>query len=445
MTKTETELDIRRRKFGMGYTLVLIVILGLAHSLDEYSSLASSQIKSFILLEFFGSSDSAAGQGILQLIQLIGIILMLGSTFIKGLQDKYGRKKIFIISTFGMTLGVLITCLVPTGNFAIYFLGNTIMSLFLFNDMQYVYINEEMSSNKRAQAFTTAKIIGIGAILMLPLVRLLINLDEVTGTTDWRPIYYLPLIIGVIVIILSIAFLKEPHAYTVYQEDKKMNPEKYKNEKVSVKETYRALKNSENWHQIKWITIVMMIAAPMAGVNVAHNEVFMNQVINNDTIVTGMLFISNLSVGLIYLVQGQVTDRIGRRFSYIMNTILVIILLPIEFILIMWVPSLYWLAALFQGIRIGAVWNITDVNRFLFIENVPTKIRGMSQVVWGLAIFIMVPVGVIASLILVQIFADLVHLVLLVQGMPMMIISLYFIVKHIKETVHVDITKIEFE
>ena len=113
---------------------------------------------------------------------------MLGSTFIKGLQDKYGRRKIFIISTLGMTLGVLITCLVPTGNFAIYFLGTTITSLFLFNDMQYVYINEEMSSNKRAQAFTTAKIIGIGAILMLPVVRLLINLDEVTGTTDWRPI-----------------------------------------------------------------------------------------------------------------------------------------------------------------------------------------------------------------------------------------------------------------
>ena len=118
----------------------------------------------FILLEFFGSSDSAAGQGILQAIQLIGIFLMLGSTVIKGLQDKYGRRKIFIISTLGMTLGVLITCLVPTGNFAIYFLGTTITSLFLFNDMQYVYINEEMSSNKRAQAFTTAKIIGIANV-----------------------------------------------------------------------------------------------------------------------------------------------------------------------------------------------------------------------------------------------------------------------------------------
>jgi MFS family permease len=443
MSKTETSKDFRRRQFGMVYTILLIVILGLAHSLDEYSSLASSQIKTFILLEFFGSATSESGQMVLQLLGIVGIFLMLGSTVIKGLQDKYGRRKIFIISTMGMTLGVLIICLVPYENLAIYFLGTTIANLFLFNDMQYVYINEEMSSNKRAQAFTTAKIIGIGAILMLPVVRGLTGLGVITN--DWRPIYYLPLIIGIIVLILSIAFLKEPHAYTVYLEDKKNNPEKYKEEKVSIKETYQALKNSKNWDQIKWITIVMVIAVPMAGINVAHNELFMFQATGDAALVTTLLFISNLSVGLIYLIQGQVADRIGRRFSYIMNTALVIILLPLEFVIFMWVPSLWWLAAVFQGIRVGAVWNITDVNRFLFIENVPTKIRGMSQVVWGLAVFIAVPVSLILGIVLVAIFAELVHLILLVQGLPLMIISLYFIVKHIKETVHVDITKIEFE
>ncbi len=441
MSKTETSKDFRRKQFGMGYTILLIVILGLAHSLDEYSSLASSQIKTFILLEFFGDATSESGQQILQLLAIVGLFLMLGSTVIKGLQDKYGRRKIFIVSTFGMTLGVLIICLVPYQNLAIYFTGTTIAQLFLFNDMQYVYINEEMSSNKRAQAFTTAKIIGIGAILMLPAVRWLTGLGVVTN--DWRPIYYLPLIIGIIVLLLSIAFLKEPHAYTVYLEDKKNNPEKYKGEKVSIKETYQALRNSKNWDQIKWITIVMIFAAPMAGINIQHNEVFMLQATGNAATVTTLLLISNLSVGIIYLVQGQVADRIGRRFSYIMNTVLVIILIPLEFVIFMWVPALWWLAAVFQGIRVGAVWNITDVNRFLFIENVPTKIRGMSQVVWGLAIFIVIPIGIVLGFVLLGIFGDLVHLILIVQGMPLMIISLYFIVKHIKETVHVDITQIE--
>jgi hypothetical protein len=125
-----------------------------------------------------------------------------------------------------------------------------------------------------------------------------------------------------------------------------------------------------------------------------------------------------------------------------MNTVLVIILLPLEFILIIWVPSLYWLAAVFQGIRIGAIWNITDVNRFLFIENVPTRIRGMSQVVWGFSIFLMVPFGMIVSLVLIAV-VPYVHLVLLIMGIPLMSLSLVFIIKHIEETVHVDITKIE--
>jgi len=430
------------RKTNIKYMIILIIILGLAHSLDEYSSLASSQIKTFILLEFFGDATSVEGQTILQAVGLIGLFLMVGSMFIKGLQDKFGRRKIFVVSTIGMTIGVLITVLVPTGNFGIYFIGSTITSLFLFNDMQYVYINESMSSNKRAQAFTTAKIVGIIAILMLPVVRGVIKLGEPGGTNNWRPIYYLPLIIGIIVIILSVIFLKEPHAYTVLQEDRKINPEKYKDEKISLKETYRALKKLENWPQIKWIIRVMIIAVPMVGLNVAHNEVFMVQAGIDAGTITVLLFISNLSVGLIYIIQGQVTDRIGRRFSYIMNTVLVIILLPLEFILIMWVPSLYWLAAMFQGIRIGAIWNITDVNRFLFIENVPTRIRGMSQVVWGFSIFIMVPLGMIVSLVLIAV-VPYVHLVLLIMGIPLMSLSLVFIIKHIKETVHVDITKIE--
>jgi len=180
----------------------------------------------------------------------------------------------------------------------------------------------------------------------------------------------------------------------------------------------------------------------MAALNVAHNEVCRGQAGIDAGTITVMLCISNLSVGLIYLIQGQVTDRIGRRFSYIMNTVIVIILLPVEFILIMWVPSLYWLAAVFQGIRIGAVWNITDVNRFLFIENVPTRIRGMSQVIWGFSIFIMVPIGMIVSLILIATM-PFVHMVLMIMGIPLMSLSLVFIIKHIKETVHVDITKIE--
>ena len=67
MNETEIEKDneLHMRKTNIKYMIILIIILGLAHSLDEYSSLASSQIKTFILLEFFGDATSVEGQTIL--------------------------------------------------------------------------------------------------------------------------------------------------------------------------------------------------------------------------------------------------------------------------------------------------------------------------------------------------------------------------------------------
>ena len=155
-----------------------------------------------------------------------------------------------------MTLGVAIIVISP--NFPIYFMGSTITSFFLFNDMQYVYINEETPSNKRAQYFTTAKILGLAAILLIPLIR---SFTITEGEEIWRPIYYFPLIIGIIVIVLSSFFLKETRAYEILKKDREVHPEKYQDEKISLKQSFRDLKKLETWSQIKWLIICMVIAS----------------------------------------------------------------------------------------------------------------------------------------------------------------------------------------
>jgi hypothetical protein len=75
-----------------GYMILLIVILGLGHVLDEYSSLAPGMVKSSMIDEFFVSIGWKTQDEALQFMNLLGMssmLLMIGSTLFKSLQDIY--------------------------------------------------------------------------------------------------------------------------------------------------------------------------------------------------------------------------------------------------------------------------------------------------------------------------------------------------------------------
>jgi len=132
-----------------GYLILLIVILGLGHVLDEYSSLAPGMIKSSMIDEFFVSIGWKTQDDALQFMNLLGMtamLVMIAATLFKSLQDRFGRRIIFIISAIGMTLG-MITMIISRG-YWVYFGGFLISSFFIFNDMQYIYIQEETPPEK---------------------------------------------------------------------------------------------------------------------------------------------------------------------------------------------------------------------------------------------------------------------------------------------------------
>ncbi|MCP4760197.1 MAG: MFS transporter, partial [archaeon] len=404
-----------------------------------------SYVATPILVEFFGPTDAqqAAGQQLMTLLQMLSMVLMLFSTAFRGLQDKIGRRKIFILSTLGMTLGVLTICLSP--NFGVYYLGSSFMMIFLFNDMQYVYINEETPSNKRAQAFTAAKIFGLIAILLIPSIR---KATLEAGIDNWRIVFLVPLAIGALVIILATLFLKETHAFEVLQEDRRVNPEKYKGEKISIGQAYKDLKKIKNWDQIKWLIRISMLIMPFAMMNLAQNEIFMQDMLIPELDVQDILYwMTVFQIGC-YLIQGQITDRVGRKASYVMNSLIVIISLPIEWYFISNHNEnimIYWIIAFCMGFRVAAFWNITDLSRFLFIENVPTRIRGTAQVVSGLLTFFMMPLGIILNVILLGLpsFQGNTFPIVMIFGIPLNLMAMVIVIFKVKETLNVDITKIE--
>ncbi|MHA1744840.1 MAG: MFS transporter [Promethearchaeota archaeon] len=437
LTTESVEGKVSKKLHLSGYTIFLVAILGLAHILDEYSSIAPSMIKSSLIQEFFINMGSTETIGLqtMAAMGMITIVLMFFSVFFKGLQDKYGRKIIFMISAVGMTVGVFIQSIAP--NYPIFVFGSAIGGFFLFNDMQYTYINEETPTNKRAQAFTAAKLIGLSAIFLVPVIRGIFITEEIE---NWRPVLYFPVIVGVVVIIFAGFFLKETTAFQILKEDRKNNPEKYKEEKINLKNAIKDLKKIPTWNQVKWLILAMTIAAPFAMLNTGYSEQFMDQLDFLHADRNTVMMLSILGTAIAYLVQGQVADRVGRKPSYIINTIVVLVLVPVEYFAML--NGQLVLIGITQGIRIGAFWNITDVNRFMLIENVPTRLRGYAQTLSGLIMFISMPIAIIATTVLLG-YVTYTYDLLLYFGLPFVFVSLIIIVWKLKETVHVDITKIE--
>ena len=310
-------------KYDKKYMILLILILGLGHVLDEYSTLAPGMIRSSMIDEFFVSIGWKTQDEALQLmnmLQMTTMFIMIGATLFKSLQDRFGRRIIFIISIFGMMLGTLVMIL--SQGFWGYFVGSMISTFFIFNDMQYIYIQEETPARKRAQFFSYAKILGLVGLLLVPLVR---SFTVVEGNENWRPVLYPPLIIGVVVLVLSLLFLKETRAYLIMKKEREESSGE-KEKALSLKEAFYALRKMPTWDQVKWLTILSSLFMIFAMLNQGYSEIFMDQAGVSLADRNLVLTVSTIFVGVAYFVNGLITDKIGRRASMIINGSAVIVL-----------------------------------------------------------------------------------------------------------------------
>lgn len=430
------------------YTVLLIVIIGLGHVLDEYSSLAPGMFRSSMIDEYFVSIGWKTQDEALQLMNsLMGVqmLLMVGATLFKSLQDRVGRRIIFIISALGMMLGVLVMIL--SRGFWVYYGGSAIMTFFIFNDMQYIYIQEETPARKRAQFFSYTKILGLAGLLLVPLVR---SFTVVEGSENWRPVLYPPLIIGVIVVVLSIFFLKETRAYQIMKQEREENKGTAGKKEASLNliTAFKAMRKMPGWDQIKWLTILSFFFI-FATLNQGYSEIFMDQAgvsLSDRNIV---LTISTIFVGVAYFVNGLITDKIGRKASMIINAAAVMLLVVVEYFAMWATPEhgakylLLVIAAISQGYRIGSFWNITDVHRMMILENTPTHLRGNVLAVTGMILlFVMIP-GIFIVNGLISVFPGNIQMVLIAVGLPVNLLVILGTIFKLKETVQVDITAIE--
>lgn len=458
--KTDTQINMeedltdqatKKISYKWGYLVFLVVLLGLAHVLDEYSSLAPEKYASAIIKEFFldtgwftGPTAYEDALAFIATLQMISFFLMIVGVFFKALQDKIGRKIIFIISAVGMTLGVL--TMVLSQNYWMYYGGSSLLFFFIFQDMQYAYINEDTPTKWRGTFFALAKILGLAGLLLVPVIYQR-NIIYIGDTVNWRPIMYPPLIIGAVVIIAGIIFLKEPRAYQIMKEERRLNPDAYKDEKMTLRDAWRAMRKMPSWKQIVWLTVLGIIMTPFATVNQGLSDHFLEQISIHESFRPLVQTVSTVSIAAIYIIHGVFADRVGRKPAYLINAALVVVLLPTEYLTSIAFTnspneSYLWIAAIAQGVRVGAFWNITDVSRFMQIENLPTHLRGRGSAIMRLFQFIGMVVALPVSIILIPSMPN-VMIGQMIVGIPICIALFVIALLKLKETKDVDITKIE--
>ena len=427
---------------------------------DEIASQISTLMKTEIandLMARFGDKSV----GMLDIIGFIGIPFQALSVFYKPLSDRFGRKLFLIANTFGMALGMLLISL--THNLAFYLIGTIIVLFFVPHDMQVVYIMESAPAKHRAKIYSIVKCIATLGIMLVPLFRKLF----MENASEWRIVYLIPAIIGVVVSFFALFFARETDAFI----DSRLKFLRMSDEEIAQAKAEKLNKDSQGGFitgikfamkhkQLRWIFIANAFCTFGAIITMHYQVVMsygfaegllgtsgaetMEAALNMASIgpVTTALFMFPVGSALAQLLVGFFADSIGRKGSAIIMTAITII----SFIMMVvgsnnsWSP---YLVGIFCGAAVGAYWGATDLDGIIISESSPTHLRSSiisaQFVAMGVGYVVAYGIGLPLITVLGNAYVPAVTLCLAVPGM---IASLIILITKVHDTKGVDLDKV---
>lgn len=204
LRRREASLQKPRGRFYLPY---LIFIISLVYITDEIASQIGTLMKTEIandMLAHFGQSSV----GVLDILSMISVPFLALGILYKPLSDRFGRKPFLVINTFGMALGLLIIYL--SNHIAVYVVGACVIQFFVPHDMQAVYIMEAAPPKHRAKLYSVIKCVAMLGVMVIPLLRRLL----MTETAQWRRVYLIPAVVGLVTSFAALLFAKETDAFT---------------------------------------------------------------------------------------------------------------------------------------------------------------------------------------------------------------------------------------
>lgn len=393
------------------YIVYLVFIICIIYITDEVASQIGTLMKTEIANDLFAKYGESS-VGLLDILTMVVVPFQVLAIFYKPLADRFGRKTFLIINTFGMSLSLLLIYL--SDSIVVYALGACVVQFFIPHDMQVVYIMESAPSKHRARIYSSIKFVANMGVMLIPLLRRLL----MNEASEWRNVYLVPALIGIIACTVAFFFARETDAFIDSRiRFLKMNADERTKEKLRENEenaqggVIPALKFAFKHKQLRWLYIVgalanigfittlnyQVILSYGYAENYVANGLFDSlgeEVMNAVSIgpVTDALFMFPVGCAVSQVIMGFISDSKGRKSAAI-TTVINCLISFIAFSVgakMAWSP---YVTGFFCGACIGSFYSTNDVIIMMIGESAPTNLRSSIMS----AEFVVVAAGVVIS------------------------------------------------
>lgn len=447
-------LRIKNSGRYVGYLGVLIAIILLVDLLDNFVTGVNSNVTSCYINEFFVNGmlfgktyTYEEGLALNNTFNLVGYVIGLLVPFYKALGDRFGRKPLFIISTLGMALGLVVVFFSKT--YFGFLIGSFIISFFISHDIQIIYILEEAPSAKRATIYSLLKGLGALGTFFIPLLRSTVMHND---PTLWRNIYLIPGICGIVISLLVFIFAKESKVFvderlkylqTPFEARIKFEQEQKAKKKANSKRAgiFNAIKYIFQHKELRTLVIIKTIFdAAIIAMTMYESIMASAQMTTED--ITKALFPYPIIYCVSVILSGFLADKIGRKkIIAIFGSLCVISF--IAFVITANNNSVInpYLIGICYGLYIGGYWIGRDYMEIVSTEMVPTDIRASIIGAEGLLVYVGMAVG-FAFVNIGMLFMPI-WVACLIFSVPCILIAVILILFKVKETKGIDYEGIE--
>ncbi len=406
------------------------------------------------LLAKYGESSI----GILDILGIVAFPFQGLSLLYKPLSDRYGRKPFLVINTLGMGIGLFFIFL--SNNIVLYVIGSTITAFFVPHDMQVVYVTESSPPKHRAKIFSFVKCVSTLGLMLIPLLRRTL----MTDASEWRAIYLVPAVLGIIVSFVALLSLRETDAfiesrlrYLRMTDEEREADKKSKDASSAQGGLVAAFKFVSKHKQLRWLygsvafgTVVVLITMQyQAIISYGYAQAYLDQGLFAtleaalDAVsvgaVTSALFMFPVGSGLIQLCHGFISDRFGRKAALASMAAATLISLVVFSAGAekAWDP---YIVGFFSGVCIGSFWAGTDINCLMVSESSPTNLRSSIVSLQMFALGIGYVVTYLVGIPLITYFGNSsIPAVSLGLALPSFAASLLIVLFKVRETKSVDL------
>lgn len=402
---------MQSRSSGSKYFLILLVLIAIVNILDEVTSNLTVTVQSSFVTEFFVNNPFMGkyytyedGLALHSSIGVFTYVLGIITPFYKALADKWGRKPLFVISTLGMAVGLLVIHL--SSSYIMFLVGFAIISFFMGHDIQIIYVLEEAPDRHRAKIYSFLKSFGILGVILIPTLRDMLMGDD---ATKWRDIFLVPSLVGFVAVLLVLLLAKDTKVFINERIAYLSRPfEERQKEKELKKQQKEAQRNQSGvFNGVKYIfsnkdTKMLIIAhiifdAAMPAIAL-YFESAMHRAGMSTSDITKALFMVPVIYATITFLSGFIADKFGRKATVTGFSVTCVVgyTLFVVGILNGWNP---YLIGSFAGLYQGSYWIGRDYMNVMMTEKVPTDIRASVVGAEGLLVIIGLAVGYVCTIV----------------------------------------------